>query len=326
MKMFQQYGSMLFGDRVNELAETAQFVDISNVAHWFYEDTEKDLFDIRDDFPSIVSPWPLTWMEYRFPRTMRIGNEVRSTGAAGGIYIGALLLSIPLKDGRDALEQDVALEFCRIGFAASGKQMPKTPSGLEHDMSDRREALNNMLAADELPRWMLQATIMQEISGRKALPVSLTSLYLDENGRAFQRGIIDIAMPMVISGNMTYDTGFAVFAFALSLMHCKNVNLEDIPVPPKIQAKREKRGVPTVTFKTLVVEPMRQQVRREAAEDPAGEQNHIKRAMHIARGHFKDYRNGPGLFGKYQGLYWWDMHVRGSAEVGTVVKDYKVKV
>jgi len=32
-----------------------------------------------------------------------------------------------------------------------------------------------------------------------------------------------------------------------------------------------------------------------------------------------------GLFGQQKGLYWWDAHVRGTAERGVVVKDYEVK-
>jgi len=46
--------------------------------------------------------------------------------------------------------------------------------------------------------------------------------------------------------------------------------------------------------------------------------------LHITRGHFKDYRDGKGLFGKYQGLFWWDQHVRGDPDNGVVLKDYHV--
>ena len=113
------------------------------------------------------------------------------------------------------------------------------------------------------------------------------------------------------------------FWFAVSLMHCKNVELVDAPpAPPKVAAKRAKKGIPEIKFKTLVIEPMRKQIRREKAEDgePTSE---IQRALHICRGHFKDYRENP-LFGKYADIYWWEPHVRGSAKNGAIVKDYKV--
>ena len=51
----------------------------------------------------------------------------------------------------------------------------------------------------------------------------------------------------------------------------------------------------------------------------------LKQALHICRGHFKDYRDGRGLFGKHKGLYWWEQNVRGSIEQGVHIKDYRVR-
>jgi hypothetical protein len=49
----------------------------------------------------------------------------------------------------------------------------------------------------------------------------------------------------------------------------------------------------------------------------------MKQALHICRGHFKDYRQS-GLFGRHKGVFWWDMAARGSAEQGIVDKDYRI--
>jgi hypothetical protein len=49
----------------------------------------------------------------------------------------------------------------------------------------------------------------------------------------------------------------------------------------------------------------------------------LKMALHICRGHFKDFTE-RGLFGKYHGLYWWDAHARGNAKEGIALKDYRV--
>ena len=45
------------------------------------------------------------------------------------------------------------------------------------------------------------------------------------------------------------------------------------------------------------------------AKDPAG----LKRALHICRGHFKDYREGRGLFAKTHGIWWWDFRLTDSS-------------
>ena len=51
-----------------------------------------------------------------------------------------------------------------------------------------------------------------------------------------------------------------------------------------------------------------------------------KKALHICRGHFKDFRKSEnGLFGKHKDLYWWESQVRGNAKEGVVFSDYEVK-
>lgn len=111
------------------------------------------------------------------------------------------------------------------------------------------------------------------------------------------------------------------FFLALSFMHCKNVTIVDIKPPEKLNKKRQKRNKPPlITYKTLNIEPMKTILKKEGNI----KHNGLKKALHICRGHFKDYSQGKGLFGKYQGLYWWDMHTRGDIKEGIVAKDYNV--
>ena len=49
-----------------------------------------------------------------------------------------------------------------------------------------------------------------------------------------------------------------------------------------------------------------------------------KNRFHIFRGHFKNYTEGNGLFGKYHGIYYWESGIRGNKAIGTVVKDYQI--
>lgn len=50
----------------------------------------------------------------------------------------------------------------------------------------------------------------------------------------------------------------------------------------------------------------------------------VDKAMHICRGHFAKYTDDKPLFGKYTGLFWRPMHVRGSVKNGVVDKDYQL--
>src|SRR5262249_18232855 len=110
---------------------------------------------------------------------------------------------------------------------------------------------------------------------------------------------------------------------ALAFGHCKNVTLTEHAPPPKLAAAQMKRrGWPMVTYKTLEIQPMLGVLRHEGGMARGAS---AQRALHITRGHFKHYQEGHGLFGKHAGLFWWDMHVRGSLRHGVVEKDYAVR-
>jgi hypothetical protein len=115
----------------------------------------------------------------------------------------------------------------------------------------------------------------------------------------------------------------AIALATLSFMNCKNVEVIDNP-PSRQQrraAEREHKPIP-VSYKTLCIHPF-------------GKPRHVMRhangevipgvSLHICRGHFKDFREGPGL-GKFHshGIWWWSPQVRGTQERGRVVKDYAV--
>lgn len=144
----------------------------------------------------------------------------------------------------------------------------------------------------------------------------------------------------------SYSGGYYQFLCAglltLSFLHCKNVELktvEESDVSEESQAPRRKvakkarqkqtavrdqqaiQARPIVTYHILDVEPMKQVLRSEGRAEQQG----LKRALHICRGHFAHYEQGKGLFGKYHGTYWREQHVRGSAEQGVRVKDYRIK-
>ena len=108
---------------------------------------------------------------------------------------------------------------------------------------------------------------------------------------------------------------------ALSFMHCKNVTIKAERPPDLLARKHYKKKRATMhKYYTLNIEPMKKVLKYEGE---AGK-NGLKKALHICRGHFKDYRDGKGLFGKYRDIYWWESHVRGNAEYGTIHKDYNI--
>lgn len=109
--------------------------------------------------------------------------------------------------------------------------------------------------------------------------------------------------------------------FTLSLMNCKNTELIDHdPTPLTKKQKKQGQQVGTV-YKTIKVHPMRK-VYQDNNEEIPTEANEMP--LHIIRGHFKDFRNGAGLFGKFRDIFWWEQQVRGKPENGRIIKDYDV--
>ena len=107
---------------------------------------------------------------------------------------------------------------------------------------------------------------------------------------------------------------------AIAFMHCKNVSQSE--VMPSRQERRElaRRQKPLVIYRTLQIEPMKRVLESEGGMSHNG----LKKALHICRGHFSEYTDEKPLFGKYAGRFWIPAHVRGTAEAGKIIKDYRV--
>jgi hypothetical protein len=104
---------------------------------------------------------------------------------------------------------------------------------------------------------------------------------------------------------------------ALSFMHCKNV-ISVTMGKGTSPGKRNRRSF-AIKYKILEIEPMKKVLKTEGKMESGG----LIKALHICRGHFKDFRE-KGLFGRNHDIYWWDSQVRGSIDSGIALKDYKV--
>lgn len=105
----------------------------------------------------------------------------------------------------------------------------------------------------------------------------------------------------------------------ISFMHCKNVRQVE---EQRDQGDRwhKQYKTPRYTYRRLLIDPMKEVLRREGKSDEVG----LQRALHICRGHFATYTEEKPLFGKRAGTFWIPDHVRGSKEAGEVQKDYTV--
>lgn len=109
--------------------------------------------------------------------------------------------------------------------------------------------------------------------------------------------------------------------FTLGLLSAKNVQRVE-GLPPRHIRRHPGNFVATVGHSHYTLDiPGAREFNRAVAG--AGEAQ--RKRMHIVRGHFADYTEGGGLFGKLHGRYYIAPHVRGSAAIGTITKDYRVR-
>jgi hypothetical protein len=148
---------------------------------------------------------------------------------------------------------------------------------------------------------------VKDESGKESIEVLH---YLDTNSEA----ILDY-----IEGSAVTSSYPALLA--ISLMNCKNVKRDRVDAPPKLQRSRVKSGkLPLMSYHVLNIDPMKEVL--DAARREAGPGTSIAKALHICRGHFKDFTE-KGVFGKHKGWYWWHPHIRGTAH-RIIIKDYEV--
>jgi hypothetical protein len=171
-------------------------------------------------------------------------------------------------------------------------------------------------------------------------PVGHIVLELDRDGKSFTNKayLAEDAFPFMESPELEEDHRktfeqilgplLVPSLYAISLMHCRNV--EVIEQEPRKLTKRErkKNAVPVSSYHVLLVGNTKRRVSRGGGgggeyngdHDPTG--RHV--GLHIVRGHFKTFTKDAPLLGKHVGTWWWDDAVRGDENIGLIAKDYAV--
>ena len=294
-------------------------VDITAVTDYMFSGTDQEEWQTfrseegPTDFPNIAPPWLITWYEFH----VRRGQAVLSRARGNGIVpqdrrCAAMEYGLPVKD---------ELQAHLVGQGAYLKLMGMlgvSDADIERAI-DRIAALTLQGSA----KWACFGTIYEECLG--VFDRLMVYAYLVEpNGEMMPRSQV------MFAGSTRFDLSgmekrigelMTPFLFAKTFLHCKNVIIQDNPISVALQKARQRRGrPPLIQYKTLVVEPIKAILRQQGNAENTG----IKMALHICRGHFKDFSEGRGLFGKLHGMFWWPQHIRGKAECGEVRKDYRI--
>jgi len=282
---------------------------IDNVANYYFEDGTRDNWDItKNDFPCLAPPWPLVFMEYVAPSRIVCRSRTDDFNAERmGRRFGILLDSA---------------ECGATNHSFHGLSEFDLLPGHPEDMV--REPIEGI-------RWLQQASVFAELDKERIVLAGTFLWFIDAEGR-FNFPVKDYGgccfLPPFganLDDEYRQELGHNCWCFtnpallAISFIHCRNTKLIDNHPPTAlVKASMRRHGIRPVTFKTLEIEPVKKILQAHGNAT----QNGLRMALHICRGHFKDYRQSSGLFGKHKDLYWWDQHVRGHLDQGIVIKDY----
>lgn len=283
----------------------AKLIVADNVADYFWRGTDQEMWDLNEDFPNIAPPFEQMFIEGKCPA-----------------------YSLSKTEGTHPIEIDIS--GCYImGFPYSDG-LRRTIKAQVHK---GRESLDRF---DRPPKWLLTCIPVVRVrrTGEISYPQVLYNIYVDAQGRAtryFASPAEEVAYEMM-AVNPDVDTPerieqlkdffwpcLCIALLTISFMHCRNVELEEVVPPKKLAKAHAKRtGLILHRYSVISITPMVSVLRAAATANGLSS----RRALHICRGHFKDYRQ-RGLFGKYQGTFWWGQQARGTGP-GIVESTYDV--
>ena len=295
------------------LAQTT-CVDVSPLWDTFQkEEIEKRGDQINDDSLNVgvmdtiiaeagLSPWPMSWFEY-------MGCIAWQNGMVANV--GVSVVNNRIEQGTSAIGAVNLLIGNTLGLGVrdeDGYLVPKV----------------NMADAE----W-IQAFHVFVSEGKRGKPTPAGGVvhFLDKNATHMKMSGAYIFSPGGLGGdgseewNKLCGAAMHLPLFAIKLLKCKNVSAANTATSKMPKGRRHKGAAhKSLVFKTLFVSlPGKKGVpgrRLQLGGDP--------KRMHLCRGHFADYTNGGGLFGKLHGMYWIPSHVRGNKDIGEVKKDYEL--
>lgn len=196
-----------------------------------------------------------------------------------------------------------------------------------------REDINHFYKA----KWLVRMGIIMEtkLNGKHVWPVQPNDLSIailvDRKGKQITYWQhIDMTLYKLFTAydeneqHLILYEALNPFVMCLSLINTKNIEVIDNIPPIKLSTTHEKKyGSPLLKYKTIKIsESTLKHYQLDTSKVPPNSHSY---PLHLVRGHFADYRDGKGLFGKYKDVFWIPDHVRGNAENGIVIKDYEVE-
>lgn len=306
----------VFGIKEDDFKDLT-IVKIQNIADYMYMGTDQDVWSLENDFPNCAPPWRKFWLEWN--------NPIKCVSKKDGI------ISLP-RSNNGVLVTVTNAEDININHLNDNIEF----------YFKNTKLLNNLdflfLKKKMDFGWRVDFSYFADPQlNRQDYFLCKNTLLIRKDGSIYVTNLNHgkILDPMLLDSTKWPNKEFAqnvcdyvtcgfrpIALLAMSFCHCKNTEIVKNMIDTRLFKKRVADGKIGVNkFYTLEISGMRKILRDKG---DVGSDGLSKKALHICRGHFKDFRGTKGLFGKHHDLYWWEMHSRGDSVKGEIKKDYEV--
>jgi len=241
--------------------------EITNVADYMYMGTDQEIW-YDEDFPKPLPPFANVWFEWKRPKTI-ISREVGTTHFNPQVEkMGALVHSAVIPGNRLAV-------FVAPWIALHGMALVlNIPYGYGVDLRPPFQTVPLDPKADR------EKTVSYIIAG-----VAPEDVHSDRVHSLCKESSAE-ALP---------------YRLAISLLNSRNVETKMVRPAEALKHSQLKKGHTYSDYRVIEIQPIKTRLERET-----GKLGYSRQAAAIIRGHFKDYTEGKGLFGRLHGLYWWE--------------------
>lgn len=322
MRLLERYPK--FRDAVFS-TNTPVLVDVTDAVNWYFNESDQEYWDLAIDLHALTPPHQYTYAEFVMPNRLNSEGNVMPIPTAG-LSFGCLLACFEIdEEKRMTAQTDWLLEHLVAMDNSHGDDavFRKNIDRITHDeewLIWRQSGISKAIA----PAFILDAIIYV---GGPSIPQPFSpmrmTMYLDNEGKAFPGTDGTYLLSSAYTGLSANDINvFTPFAFALSLMNCKNVELiDDQRRLSRQEYRRMKRdNKPLIDYKWLRIK----QLQKRVQSDMERHSKNGRTRLHFVRAHWATYTSDAPLFGKYEGTFFKPSHVRGNLASGVVAKGYKV--
>lgn len=327
--------------------ERAAPIVADNIAEYLYAGTDKEHWDLRQDFPNVAPPFPLFWIEHRRPSLINSDEHGRIDTDLFPRAVGFLVRAEqPLVEHAEAAAGFSREERNALVITDWQRQTLRAVMKGERDpralalAAQVRELTEAVLAGEPCDwngvevdpagwdlRWVYEVTMwVEDHEGSLRGQESIYPLVVNADGNIPLTPVVGRwtrhAHPVLDALMAGSTSHLYVPLLTLTFLNCRNVELARHEPPEKLSRAHQKRhGTPLTRYRTVVVHPMRRKGR-----SGNGTGNRHGTGLHRVRGHFKTHGPEAPLFGKHVGTWFWEDQAVGDLEQGRVVSDYRVQV